>query len=172
VLVVAVVIGAEHRLTTVDLRPARESDRDFLVAVYASSRRELLAPLGWDEVTTQAFLRAQYEAEERDWQQHQPGAECLVVLRDRRPVGRLFLARNHHEIRVMDISLLPEHRGQGIGTALIDSLLDEARTTQRTVRMHVERTNPVLRLCRRLGFLHAATRGGTWLMEWTAPAGV
>ena len=87
-------------------------------------------------------------------------------------MGRLFLARNHHEIRVMDISLLPEHRGQGIGTALIDSLLDEARTTQRTVRMHVERTNPVLRLCRRLGFLHAATRGGTWLMEWTAPAGV
>jgi GNAT superfamily N-acetyltransferase len=152
----------------VALRPARPEDRPFLFRVYASSRREELRPLGWDDAATSAFLRTQFEHEDRDWHLHQPGAECMVVLRDGAPVGRLYLARSPQEIRVMDLTLLPEHRGQGIGTRLLGALLDEARSTRRTVRMNVGRSSPMVELCRRLGFLPAATRGGQWLMEWTA----
>jgi GNAT superfamily N-acetyltransferase len=155
----------------VTLRPAGPDDRPFLFLVYASTRCEELLPLGWDAEATQSFLRTQFEHEDRDWHLHQPGAECMVVLREGRPVGRLYLARSAQEIRVMDLTLLPEHRGQGIGTSLIASLLDEARRTRRTVRMNVGRSSPMGELCRKLGFLPAATRGGTWLMEWTAPGG-
>lgn len=153
-------------LVAVELRPAAAADEAFLFEVYASSRREPLIPLGWDRATVDAFLRTQYEAEQRDWQHH-AGAECLVVLRDGEPVGRLYLARGDHELRVMDIALLPAHRGRGIGTALLGELLDEASQTRRTVRAHVERNSPAVRLYRRLGFLPAATRGTTFLMEWT-----
>jgi GNAT superfamily N-acetyltransferase len=158
------------RPASVRLRSAREDDDAFLFEVYASSRREGLAPLGWDDRTAERYLRTQFEAEERDWRQHQPGAQCMVILSDDDPVGRLYLARSAQEIRVMDITVLPEHRGRGIGTALLVGLLDEARHSQRTVRAHVERGSAALRLYRRLGFLHAATRGGSWLMEWTAEA--
>lgn len=164
-----VMLGGPH-VAAVELRPAGEADTELLFAVYAASRREPLAPLGWDRATVDAFLRTQFEAEQRDWQHHQPGAECHVVLRDGEPVGRLYLASNENELRVMDITLLPEHQGQGIGTALIGELLVEAARTRRTVRTHVERNNPAVRLYRRLGFLHAATRGTAWLLEWTPRA--
>jgi GNAT superfamily N-acetyltransferase len=157
-------------LAPVELRPAGDADGAFLFEVYASSRRDPLAPLGWDRPTVDAFLRTQFEAEERDWRHHQPGAQCCVVLRGGVPVGRLYLARTDQELRVMDIALLPEHRGHGIGTALLQQLLDEATRTRRTVRANVERSSPAVRLYRRLGFLHAATRGASWLMEWTPRA--
>lgn len=161
---------SEPSLAPVELRPAGDGDGVFLFEVYASSRREPLAPLGWDRPTVDAFLRTQFEAEERDWRHHQPGAQCCVVLRGGVPVGRLYLARTDQELRVMDIALLPEHRGHGIGTALLQRLLDEATQTRRTVRANVERSSPAVRLYRRLGFLHAATRGASWLMEWTPRA--
>lgn len=154
-------------LAPVALRPAAGGDAAFLFEVYASSRRDPLAPLGWDRATVDAFLRTQYEAELRDWEHHHAGAECHVILRDGEPAGRLYLARGDHELRILDITLLPEHRGQGIGSALIGGLLDEAARTRRTVRAHVERNCPAVGLYRRLGFLHAATRGTTYLVEWT-----
>jgi GNAT superfamily N-acetyltransferase len=166
----AVVIAGGPRPLSVTLRPADEGDRAFLFEAYASFRRDALVPLGWDELATERYLRTQFEAEERDWRQHRPGAQCMVILSDDEPVGRFYLARSAQEIRVMDITLLPEHQGQGIGTALLGGLLEEARRSHRTVRAHVERGSAALRLYRRLGFLHAATRGGTWLMEWTAEA--
>jgi GNAT superfamily N-acetyltransferase len=151
----------------VELRPAGHGDAGFLFEVYASSRREPLAPLGWDRATVDAFLRTQFDAEERDWRNHHEGTQCLVVQRDGVPVGRLYLARSEHELRIMDLTLLPEHRGQGIGSALLTGLLDEAEATRHTVRAFIERGSPAVRLYRRLGFLHAATRGATWLLEWT-----
>ena len=158
------------RLLDVDLRPAADADAGFLFEVYAASRREPLAPLGWDRPTVDGFLRTQYEAEQRDWRNHNAEAECHVVLRDGEPVGRLYLARNQHEVRILDLTLLPEHRGQGIGGALLRELLDEAARSRHTVRVHLERTSPAVPLFRRLGFLHAATRGTTWLLEWTPGA--
>jgi len=162
------VIGPAPVSTDIELRPALDGDRSFLLSVYVSCRRAELDPLGWDEEATLSFLRTQYEHEERDWRLHQPGAEQLVVVRGGVAVGRLSVARSAHEIRVMDLTLLPQHRGQGIATALVTALVDEAEATRRTVRMHVDRGSPLEGLCRRLGFLPAATRAGSWLMEWTA----
>jgi GNAT superfamily N-acetyltransferase len=150
------------------LRPALPEDRAFLVDVFVSARRGALAPLGWDDAAARAFLETQFEHEERDWRSHVPGAECQVVLRGGQPVGRLCLARSAQEIRVMDLTLLPEQRHQGIATRLLAELMEEARSTRRTVRLHVDRSNGLAELCRRLGFMPAATRAGTWLMEWTA----
>jgi GNAT superfamily N-acetyltransferase len=162
------VIGPAAPPSEITLRPAQDDDRSFLFDLYSSTRRDGLVPLGWDDAAAATFLRAQFEHEDRDWHLHQPGAECLVVLRCGERVGRLYLAGSAQEIRVMDLTLLPAHQRQGIGTALITALLDEARATRRTVRLHVDRASPLVELCRRLGFLPAATRGGTWLMEWTA----
>jgi ribosomal protein S18 acetylase RimI-like enzyme len=54
--------------------------------------------------------------------------------------------------RIVDIALLPEQRGKGIGTALLRDLLAEADGTGKRVTIHVERLNPALRLYERLGF--------------------
>jgi GNAT superfamily N-acetyltransferase len=153
-----------------ELRPAAAEDDGFLFEVYASSRRAPLSPLGWDRATVDAFLRTQFDAEERDWRNHHEGAQCMVVMYDGVPVGRLCLARSEHELRIMDLAVLSEHQHRGIGGTVLGDLLEEALRTRRTVRAHVERSNPALQLYLRLGFLHAATRGTTLLMEWTPAA--
>jgi len=164
------VMVGDPRLQSVTVRPATGADDALLFEVYAAARREPLTPLGWDRPHIDAFLRTQFDAEERDWRRRHPEGRCFVVLCDGAAVGRLYVARTDHELRVMDISLLPHHQRQGIGTALLQELLDEAAHTQRTVRVRVERSSPAVRLYRRLGFLHAATRGASWLMEWTPQA--
>ena len=50
---------------------------------------------------------------------------------------------------IVDIALLPEMRGTGLGTAILTDLL-AAET--RPVQLQVERTNPARRLYERLGF--------------------
>jgi ribosomal protein S18 acetylase RimI-like enzyme len=88
-----------------------------------------------------------------------------VVLIDREPAGRLYLNRGDSEIRIVDIALLPEHRGKGVGSALLRDLLAEADAHGKRVTIHVERMNPALRLYERLGFSVAEDKGVYLFLE-------
>lgn len=147
------------------LRPVGASDLPFLRQVYASTRLEELAPLGWSADQQAAFLDQQFGAQHSYYQEHYAGAAFQVILRGQRPVGRLYLARLPDEIRVVDIALLPEYRGLGVGTRLLADLFAEADALGLPVRIHVEKFNRALRLYERLGFIPIADRGVYWFME-------
>ena len=160
-----------HRLNDlpsgITLRPVSSSDRDFLLHVYASTREEELAPVPWTDAQKAAFIEQQFEAQDRHYREHYAGASLDVVEWDGAPAGRLYVARWSDEIRIIDITLLPEFRGRGIGTRLLRGLLDEAARARRRVSIHVEKHNPALRLYARLGFAPIADRGVYLLMEAT-----
>jgi ribosomal protein S18 acetylase RimI-like enzyme len=139
----------------VTLRPARPDDRELLFRVYASTRAEELANVPWDDEAKEGFLRAQFDAQDRWWREHYVDASFDVVLVDGEPAGRLYVCASEDEIRIVDIALLPEHRGSGIGSALLGDVLADGRR----VTIHVERMNPALRLYERLGFALAEDRG-------------
>ena len=141
------------------LREAGADDREFLYRVYASTRVEELAFVGWDAEQVESFLRMQFEAQDRFYREHYVGASFAVVECDGEPAGRLYVARWPEEIRIMDIALLPEFRGRGIGTALLSALIEEAEREGKRVSIHVERYNPARRLYARLGFREAEDRG-------------
>jgi ribosomal protein S18 acetylase RimI-like enzyme len=148
------------------LRPIRSEDEAFLYEVYAGTRQEELAPLGWSEAEKEAFLRMQFSAQHRFYHEQYAAAEFQVILCDERPVGRLYVDRREDEIRIVDIALLPEARNAGIGSSLLKNLLAEASRAGKAVRIHVERFNPALRLYQRLGFARVADKGVHYLMEW------
>ena len=156
-------------LPEVELRPATAEDEAFLLAVYAGTRREELALTGWDAAATDAFLRMQSAAQDSHYRQHFPDAAFDVVMVDGVAAGRLYVDRRDTEIRIIDIALLPEHRGRGIGTALLTPILDEAETAGRTVVINVERENPARRLYERLGFVRVAEHGLHLLLERQGP---
>jgi ribosomal protein S18 acetylase RimI-like enzyme len=147
------------------LRPANPTDREFLFRVYASTRTEELAPVPWDEHQKAAFLRMQFDAQDRHYHEHFPDAAFQVVVRDGQPAGRFYVARWAKEIRIVDIALLPEHRDAGIGTALLRELFAEADRAGKPVSIHVERFNPALRLYERLGFRRVVDKDVYVLME-------
>ena len=150
------------------LRPVTEHDGEFLFAVYASTRVEELAQVGWTDAQKEDFLRQQFDAQRRCYEGDYPGAEFKVILADGQPAGRLYVHRREREIRIMDLALLPEFRGRGIGTGLLSEIFAEGDRTGRRVSIHVEVFNPALRLYERLGFRQVATHGVYLLLERAA----
>jgi GNAT superfamily N-acetyltransferase len=108
----------------------------------------------------------QFDAQHAHYQKHYVGSDFFVIERAGEAIGRLYLARWKAEHRIVDIALLPEHRGSGIGTALLTDLLDEAAAVGKAVTIHVEKFNPAMSLYRRLGFVAAGEEGAYDLMRW------
>lgn len=149
------------------LRPVGDDDREFLYLVYASTREEELRRVPWDDAQKENFLRFQFHAQRTYYDQHFADAEFSIVEYRGKPVGRLYLDRREDEIRLVDIALLSEHRGKGIGGELMADVLAEGERKGLLVRIHVEHNNPAMRLYQRLGFEKIEEQGVYWLMEWT-----
>ena len=136
----------------IELRPVVASDRGFLLALYATTRADELSVVPWTEAERAAFVEMQFEAQDVSYRQSYPDGRFLVVLSAGERIGRLYLARLADEIRVMEITIAPARRGQGIGSALMASVLAEADRDGLAVSLHVEPWNPAKRLYERLGF--------------------
>ena len=143
----------------IGLHPEREADLDFLRSLYASVRAQELAPIDWSCERKREFTDAQFGLQRSHYREHYPGAEFLVVEQAGVPIGRFYLCRFTHEIRVMDIALLEARRNAGIGTRLMRTLLGVADAEGRSVTLHVEPDNPAQHLYRRLGFNLIEQRG-------------
>lgn len=152
----------------VTLRPQTAADRAFLRALYGSTRADELALTPWTDAQKDAFIAFQFAAQSAHYAEHYHDADFLVIERDGTPIGRLYIWRGAMDIRIVDISLIPEARGAGIGTALLREVLAEGTRTGKSVSIHVERFNPALRLYRRLGFAHVSEDGIYYLMRWSS----
>ena len=150
----------------ITLRDALPADEVLLFALYASSRAEEMALVPWSDEQRDGFLRMQYDAQTTHYRQAFPNANFSVILRDEVPVGRLYVSRKENEIRILDITVLPELRNQGIGTAMLDDLVREAAQLKKHVVIYVETFNPSLRLFERLGFKSIAEEGINFLMKY------
>jgi hypothetical protein len=77
----------------VSLRPATPDDHEFMAALYASTRMEELRDTGWPESQKAAFLRMQFEAQAKHYEEHYAGAERNIVVLNGEPVGRFWIFR-------------------------------------------------------------------------------
>lgn len=134
------------------IRPAQPEDQDFLFRLYASTRPEVGA-LGWTAQQQEAFLRMQFNAQQRWYQTAYPVSEHNIIMVNDVPAGRMLLSGNEDSVALVDIALLPDYRSQGIGSALIHTLIETEKAKERTVVLQVLRTNPAQYLYQRLGFV-------------------
>lgn len=157
-------------MPSISLKKVSAADREFLCAVYSSTRTEELATTDWTHEQKAAFCQQQFEAQDAHYLTHYPNASRDLILADGIPVGRLYVDRWLTEIRIMEITLLPETRGRGIGGKLLADLQDEARKANKLLSIHVERFNPALSLYSRLGFIVAEDKGVYLLLHWQPEA--
>ena len=146
-----------------------DADLPFLARVYASTRAEELAVAPWTDAQKAAFLDMQFRAQHADYQTNYPDADWLVMLRGSEQIGRLYVVRWPSQHCIIDIAFLSEHRGKGLGEALLRDLMDEAAACGKTVMIYVEKFNPAMRLYRRLGFVTEEDKGVYDLMRWKKP---
>lgn len=135
------------------LRPSSPDDQEFLFQLYASTRQAEFAALGWDSAQLEALLRMQFMAQQRWYETAYAQAEQRIVMLEETPIGRITVQRGAQAAILVDISLLPQHRGRGIGGGLIRDLLEQCGQEGVPVRLQVLKANPAGRLYERLGFV-------------------
>jgi N-acetylglutamate synthase-like GNAT family acetyltransferase len=151
---------------SITLRDVTPEDGAFLRGVYACARAHEMAMVPWSEEQKTAFLQFQFDAQDSYYRAQFPAAEFQIVMNDDEPVGRLYVLRAEDAIRILDITILPESRSQGIGTSLIKPLLEEATATKKPLHIWVESFNPSQTLFLRFGFTLAQEDGLNQLLEF------
>jgi GNAT superfamily N-acetyltransferase len=151
------------------LRPETDDDLPFLRHVYATTRAEELAATGWSEAQKLAFTDSQFDLQRHHYRTYYPATEWDVLEKNETPIGRLYLQRRITTHLVIDIALLPEWRGRGLGTALMEWVCAQASAVGKSVTVTVEKFNRAQTLYRRLGFREIAEGGVYWEMEWGSP---
>lgn len=161
---------AMPRLDRIRFRPELPEDEPFLSKLYATTREVEMALTGWDTAQQEAFLRMQFQFQTTHYRNYYGDASFQIILLHDEPIGRIYVHYGPAEIRLMDIALLPQNRGSGIGRSVIDNLLAEAVLLDKRVTLHVERFNRALHLYERLGFRPIEDQGVNLFMEWRPAA--
>jgi len=154
------------------LRRETDADIPFLARLYATTREAELAQAPWEPLSKLAFVLNQFDAQRRHYRSYYPDTAFDVIEQDGVPVGRLYLEPRSDSYHIIDIALMPEMRGQGLGTELLEALLAHAGALGKGVGISVETFNPALRLYRRLGFAHLSDEGIYLTMEWRPESAV
>ncbi|KZK84507.1 Mycothiol acetyltransferase [Pseudovibrio sp. Ad13] len=150
----------------VSFRDERPADQLILRKLYRTTRENELAQTGWREEDKQAFVEMQFKAQQTHYRKHYPEAQWLVVELEGVAIGRLYIEDWECEIRIIDIAIVPEIRGQGIGSALIRQILRQGDRQVKKVGIHVEKNNPAMSLYKRLGFALCEDKGVYDLLKW------
>lgn len=158
------------RSRAITLRPISERDVPFLEALYATTRSDIAA-LAIDDVSKHRLVSMQFRAQHEHYQRYFSDASFDLILEHGTPVGRLYVDRSEEELRLIDIALLPECRGRGIGGSLLAELIEEAAAADLPVRLRVEPDSPAVSLYRRLGFEVIADEEVNVHMEWAPRQG-
>ena len=149
----------------IELRPEEKKDNVFIEMVYRSTRETELSLTNWTEQQKQAFALMQSMAQMAEYKRNYPGAVLEIIVYKKRDAGRFYTWENDQEIRLVDITLLPQYRGKGIGTVILGDLIKRSDKVQKKISLHVDPINPALHLYLRLGFIHIKNNGRHYYME-------
>lgn len=155
-------------LNSIRIRPLLPTDEAFSCQVYASTRAEEMQLVDWSPEQKEAFLRMQFDAQTKHYRIHYPKAEYQIIQRCGVPIGRLIVDRSEKSILLIDIALLPEHRGTGLGTLILKDLMQAASLADVPLVLRVEFFNPAIHLYTRLGFVKTREVNSVYQeMVWT-----
>ena len=138
----------------ISLRPFRAEDQELLFAIYAGTRQDEVSAFGWSTSQQEVFLRMQFNAQRRGYEAAYPQADHQIICLAGQPVGRIMVQRDSDYMQLVDIALLSEYQGRGIGGALLRELAAQSDQAGVPVRLQVHKTNSgARRLYERLGFI-------------------
>jgi ribosomal protein S18 acetylase RimI-like enzyme len=122
-------------------RAASEADVPFLLELRRKTMSEHLRMSGIEPSEDERVERvlARFECAE-------------IILLSGSPIGLLKVARDGKKWDLIQIQVVPEKQGTGLGSVILKKLLTEAVQSQAAVTLSVLKANPARRLYERLGF--------------------
>lgn len=121
----------------ISLHKVELKHNDFLLKVFKESRPELDYIHGLGEEEKSAIVFQQFTIESQQLMQIYPDAELNIVMLNEEPVGRIYVYHGEKADRIIEIGLLAEYRGKGIGKKLIIEVIKNSKKAGKNVRLQV-----------------------------------
>jgi GNAT superfamily N-acetyltransferase len=132
------------------LRPARTNDFEFCARLYFAGMEESIRQLKLDMVKQAAYLRERWAV-----------PEVRIITSDGADVGWVQSSTRDGTLYLEQIFIDAAFQRRGIGTGIINDLIDQATQASQPVTHGVVKTNPARNLYERLGFLIKTTANST-----------
>lgn len=139
-------VAVEVRGTRIRRRPATAADTAWARGVHHAAVRDVVERQfgSWDEAQQDRFF-------DNDWS----GGSFEVIEYDGVACGYVCIEDRSDDVHVREIDIDPSFQGLGIGTAVIRSAIELARTRGVPVLLGTLHANRAAELYRRLGFIEA-----------------
>ncbi|MDR7316993.1 GNAT family N-acetyltransferase [Brevibacillus nitrificans] len=154
----------------ISIAPVSADDAPFLFELFCSTRWDEISSWGLEPKMAEQLLHMQWRAQTQSYQQQFPHMKHWIISADKKKAGRIIVDQTQNEIHVVDISVLPAFRNQGIGTHLLREWQREAREKEMLLTLRVYASNPARRLYDRLGFSVSFTDDLYVWMQWSGEA--
>ena len=132
----------KQSLQPIDFRPAVENDIDFLYTLHIATMKEYVDKTwGWGDVFQESVFRKNYVP-----------ANIQIITLANTDIGMLSVEERTEDVFLRAIEIHPINQQQGLGTTIIQHIIDDAARKMKPVRLQVLKVNPAKKLYDRLGF--------------------
>jgi GNAT superfamily N-acetyltransferase len=140
-------------------RPATPADSELTYQIKKAALGPYIAQVfGWDEARQLGFHAEEYHSH-----------NSHILLDRGQPIGWFAAHREDRMFFIDHLYLLPSVHGQGIGTRILQMLLQTADTDGLVARLDVLKVNPARRLYERCGFSIIGANDNFFHMERQPP---
>ncbi len=138
-------------------RQSTQRDLEFVTLLHHATLREYIEPIwGWNEDKWNGFVAKWFAPQ-----------KVQIICLGKTEIGILAKENKGEEVFLESISLLPENQNRGLGSAIVGSILKEAKGLNLPVALSVLKTNlPAKKLYERLGFQVVTTDNTHVHMKW------
>lgn len=135
-----------------NLRPIESQDQPFVKQLFRSVRPHLALP-GLPTDVVEALITQQYQLQQNHYATQWPTASSFIILLANGAIGKIVLNEGKQSLHIIDLALMPEHRGKGVGTALLRTIQAVADKNGASVGLSVDKQNSLAKkLYLSLGF--------------------
>jgi ribosomal protein S18 acetylase RimI-like enzyme len=128
-------------LQSIGFRPAVENDFDFLYALHTATMKEYVNKTWGDDAFQENMFRKNYVP-----------SQIQVITLAGNDIGMISIEEMDEDMFLRVIEIHPIYQRQGLGTTIIQKIIDDAAHQKKPVRLQVLKVNPAKRLYDRLGF--------------------
>ena len=141
----------------VKLIQSTDEDKDLVYNILkAASEIYAIKTWGrWKEETQRANFDENFDC-----------ANVRIIQMEKSDIGFISTIISEDEIFLDELNILPEFQRLGVGTLLIEKLIEEASRKDIPIKLHVLKVNPACLLYDRLGFEFTGGTRSHYHMEW------
>ena len=142
--------------------PANESDKSYFQDLHEQCYRD---------VVTRQFGSWEFKVQRLNFNAKWPAHQFSKIIIDGQVVGGIWIDEHDEYRQIREIQIHPTYQGQGIGTRVMQDVIDRSQQMGRKLMLKVLHQNYALGLYKRLGFVVVDDTGVQYVMEYRAKAG-